>query len=167
MTFIGIDPGNSGGVAVDIGGKRYIHSIPLITTKTKVTVKGKQKIKTKNDINVPALVDILSVYSPQSIVVIELVHAMPGNGAVSMFNFGKGYGILIGICTALGHRVELVAPQTWKKEVLKGTAKDKQAAIDFALKNYPTLDISRPREGHYDGLADAICLLEYGIRNFS
>lgn len=49
-------------------------------------------------------------------VVMELVHAMPGQGVCSMFNFGRASGVADGaFALALPHlAVEEVAPQKWQ-----------------------------------------------------
>ena len=37
-----------------------------------------------------------------SVVVVEQVNAMPGQGVTSMFNFGQTFGAIKGVCAALG-----------------------------------------------------------------
>lgn len=98
-----------------------------------------------------------------TMVIIESVHAMPGQGVTSMFTFGKGYGQLIGLCQALDWPFILVTPQAWKAKVLAGTAKDKDAAIAFVRARFPSVNLVRPgcRKPH-DGIADAVCLAYYG-----
>jgi crossover junction endodeoxyribonuclease RuvC len=61
--------------------------------------------------------------------------------------------------------VELVTPQRWKGAVLHGTARDKQAAIAYCSRVFPGVSLVPPgcRVAH-DGLADSLCLLEYGRR---
>jgi crossover junction endodeoxyribonuclease RuvC len=101
---------------------------------------------------------------PINVVYIELVHAMKGQGVTSMFTFGKGYGQLIGFCQTLKLRYVLVTPQAWKKEVLVGTNKDKDAALEYCSRTYPNINLipERCRTPH-DGIADALCILTYAI----
>lgn len=69
-------------------------------------------------------------------VVIERVHAMPGNGAVSMFKFGRSLGVIEGVVAALGWPIIWVTPQAWKKHhgLLR---QDKDAARMLALETWP------------------------------
>ena len=65
------------------------------------------------------LIKIINLYGNKNCnVFIEKVHSMPGQGVASMFNFGKGYGIWIGILAALKISKTLVTPQEWKKEMM-------------------------------------------------
>lgn len=144
---IGIDPGKKGGVAYTaIDGIQAV-PMPLIGKD----IDGRILAQALNDI-IPDLV------------VIEKVHAMPKQGVTSMFNFGKGYGQLIGICEALFLPYILVTPQAWKKKVLAGTSKDKHAAIQYCQQRYPSVSLIPPRgRVPHDGMADAVCLVEYGM----
>lgn len=142
-----IDPGQKGGIAyIAPTGKAEGRPMPLA---------GKE-------IDGHELASQLRELAP-SLVIIEKVHSMPKQGVASTFKFGMGYGLVIGICDALSLPYRLVTPQTWKKAVLSGTAKDKDAAINFVRRAYPGVDLApgRLRVPH-DGIADAVCLAEYG-----
>ncbi len=144
--IVGIDPGKSGGVA----------SISReVATAFPMPILGKE-------IDGAALGYWLRCVSPET-VIIEKSQAMPGQGVTSMFNYGAGFGRLLGICEALGLPYRLVTPQRWKGVVLAGTAKDKDAAISFVRRAYPSINLTpgRKRKAH-DGIADAVCLAEYG-----
>lgn len=69
-------------------------------------------------------------------IVIERVHAMPGNGAASMFKFGRSLGVIEGVVAALGWPVVWQTPQAWKKHhgLLR---QDKDAARMLALETWP------------------------------
>ncbi|MDF3917497.1 hypothetical protein P3W43_01365 [Salinicola salarius] len=145
--IIGIDPGQKGGIAImteDRNACGYV--MPLA---------GKE-------IDGHELANYLRGL-PDVLVIIEKVHSMPKQGVASTFKFGMGFGIVIGVCEALGLPYRLVTPQAWKKAVLSGTAKDKSAAINFVRRAYPGLDLSPGRlRAPHDGIADAVCLAEYG-----
>lgn len=102
-----------------------------------------------------------------TLAIVEKVHSMPGQGVASTFKFGKGYGSLLGILAGLSIPVELVTPQAWKKIVLAGSPKDKDAAIAYVRRRFPDVPIvpERCRKPH-DGISDALCLLEFGLRSF-
>ena len=149
MTYIvGIDPGKKGGWAAKslIDGEIVVGVMPL----------------TGGEIDVRPL---LPLFQNAKLVVLEKVHAMPGQGTKSMFTFGMGYGKLIGACQVLGTPFIQVAPTTWKKLVLTDTQKDKNAAIFHVKSKYPTVELIQERcRIPHDGIADAVCLMEYGAR---
>jgi len=146
MSIMGIDPGKSGGIASITDGQAAGIPMPLV---------GK-------DIDGHELAAILRAAAPE-LVIIEKVGAMPKQGVTSTFNFGAGYGRLLGVCEALGIPYRLVTPQAWKKRVLAGTAKEKSDAIAFVKRAFPMVDLTpgQKRVPH-DGIADAVCLAEYG-----
>lgn len=146
MNIVGIDPGQSGGIALLNGTQAEGDVMPVI---------GKE-------IDGHEVARVLTAARPD-LVVIEKVSAMPKQGVTSTFNFGAGYGRLLGVCDALGIPYRLVTPQTWKKRVLAGTAKDKDAAVAFVKRGFPMVELTpgKKRVPH-DGIADAVCLAEYG-----
>lgn len=114
--IIGIDPGISGAIGIiDVKNDNIeVFDVPTIKIDNP---NRKAKQKTKNEYDKIAMGKLLSQYSKRKVVVVmEKVHAMPGQGVTSMFNFGRGVGIWEGIFAALGWEPELVTPQTWKKE---------------------------------------------------
>lgn len=75
------------------------------------------------------------------------------------------YGMIIMSLTASQIRYETVKPQTWKADILKGTAKDKEAAIEYVARKHPQVDLTpgKMRKPH-DGIADSVCIAEYGYK---
>ncbi|GAA0567591.1 hypothetical protein ACFQH5_15765 [Halomonas salifodinae] len=146
--IVGIDPGQTGGIAYIDDASGSSHAMPMPVTG--------------REIDGHELANALRGRSIRT-VIIEKVHAMPKQGVSSTFKFGMGFGLVIGVCEALGISYRLVTPQAWKKVVLAGTAKDKDAAISFVRRAYPSVDLTpgRKRVPH-DGMADALCLAEYG-----
>ena len=153
MKLLAIDPGQKGALA--------FYS-PLITNKVMVELMplgGKE-------IDYASLATIIKDFDPD-LAVVEKVGSMPGQGVTSMFTFGMGYGALFGILAALQVPTERVAPQTWKASVLKGTLKDKAAAIDYCRRVFPTVPLVPPRcRKPHDGIADALCILSYAQRTW-
>lgn len=147
---VGIDPGKSGGVALITPSGASGLPMPLV---------GKE-------IDGRYLAQWLRRVGPE-LVIVEKVGAARVNGrpqgGTSMFTFGTGFGKLLGVLEAVGIPHRLVTPQTWKSVVLKGTAKDKAAAIEFVHRAYPLVDLMPGRcRTPQDGIADAVCLAEYG-----
>ena len=96
-TFIGIDPGKKGGSAV-------------IRDDVAVAYKIRDTLGDNRD-----LFEQISEYS-NSFCLIEEVHAMPGYGVRSMFEFGKNFGMLLTFLHSNYIAFETVTPQTWQRE---------------------------------------------------
>lgn len=146
---VGIDPGLRGGLALVISQAdpaAYVEEMPIA---------GKE-------IDAAELALFLRGWAPD-VVYLEKVGPMPKQGVVSVFTFGVGYGIVKGVVASLGVRLELVTPQTWKAQVLAGTKKDKDAAVDYCRRAYPLVKlVPKGCRVAHDGMADALCLAEYG-----
>jgi crossover junction endodeoxyribonuclease RuvC len=149
MNYFGIDPGKTGGVALITA---------LFTKVWPMPIKDKE-------VDCRELKEILSSVKVAT-VFIEKVHAMPGQGVTSMFNFGQGYGKIKGCLEAMGMEYQLVTPQAWKKLVLEGMdwKKRKVASVEYCQDHYPDISLLRtPRcKKPHDGLSDALCIAEYG-----
>lgn len=174
-TFIGIDPGKTGGVAIiSLSGIKLI-DCPVIEIETKVkskkpnltlidqaadkgTVKSKTKITTKSN---PALMasELAQLVTSNSIIAIESVHSMPGQGVRSTFDFGTNFGIWLGVIATLNIPMELVTPQEWKKHYgLIGKKKDASRII--AVQLFPQMAVELKLK-KYNGRAEALLLAEY------
>ena len=149
--YIGIDPGKSGGIAI------------ILEDEVKVT----PMILAGKDVDVGAVAHwigyITNNYPTTVIACIEKVHSMPKQGVASSFKFGFVTGVMHGIIRTLGIPLHMVTPQAWKKRILAGTPKDKDAAIDFCRRVYPNVNLlatERSRVPH-SGIADALCIAKY------
>ena len=92
---------------------------------------------------------------------VERVSAFPGEGVVSAFSFGKGYGIWLGLITMIGWSLTLVAPQTWKKVMMHDMNKDKDASRLRALQLHPQLSDQLSRKKDHN---DIKIILPFNIR---
>ena len=91
---------------------------------------------------------------------------MPGQGVVSMFNFGHNLGYIEGLLQAFDIPYQLVPPQTWKKEFC--VTSDKNTSIEVCRKLFPHVSLlptSRSRKPS-DGMAEAMLMAEYARRRF-
>ncbi len=125
MRLLSIDPGITGAlVAWNDGIETAVYPMPFL----KVKVAGKKNLQKRLDLK--ALDKIFLEVSPH-IVVIEKVHAMPGQGVTSMFNFGFAFGAVCTLAATYADETHLIQPSAWKKhfDLLK-TAKS--AATDLA-----------------------------------
>jgi crossover junction endodeoxyribonuclease RuvC len=152
MNIIAFDPGQKGGIAIHRQGVTAAYPMPMA---------GKS-------LDLPSIgPDLVRSHSPD-IAIIEKVGAMPGQGVTSTFTFGMGYGQIQGLLAGMGIPIELVQPQIWKKIILAGSPKDKDAAIAYCRRAFPNVPLVMPRcRTPHDGVADALCILQYGIRTFS
>ncbi len=147
MKILAIDPGKTGGIALLGVPNPVADMMPLCGS----------------DIDGKKIADMLRRIQPD-LVILEKVHSMPKQGVASTFKFGESYGRIKGILEGLGIPYQLVTPQEWKKHVLKGTKKDKDAAIQHVRRKYPTINlIPPPKRTPQDGIADAVCIAEYGV----
>ena len=97
MRFVGIDPGKNGGFALLDNGNAHAWKMP----------------ETEKDVQ--DLFEELAL-GEKVFCLIEEVHAMPGQGVVSMFSFGRNYGMLRAMLVANYIPFETVTPQTWQRE---------------------------------------------------
>lgn len=153
MNYIGVDPGLTGGLAALTSQGIILKIMPAVPV-------GK-----RNQIDEKAVVDWFRLFADQPTrIYIELVHAMPKQGVVSMFTFGTGWGLVRGICAGLGLSYELVRPQEWKKTVLIGQPKGSDYLVASRLwPNAEWLASKRCKKPH-DGLVHAALIAEYGRR---
>ncbi len=149
MWTIGIDPGQKGAVCVlNPDGKiDEMFKMPII------------KLTKGHDIYITSLISKLSewVNPIRAVAFVEKCQAMPGQGIVSMFNYGRGYGQIVGALTAMGFPVTLVHPKTWKNKMTKDMSKGKDAHIQRVSQLY-----GLSLEKSQDGVADAILIATYG-----
>lgn len=149
--IIGIDPGNTGAIAVlDINGFVEVHDMPLMANGKKNQVNGAELSKIIRDIRNRAAGDVHAV--------VEKVGAMPGQGVSSMFNFGMGYGVIQGVLAGARVSYSPVTPQKWKKAAGL-TGKEKDMARTVAQQLYPEAPLGRKKD---IGRADAILIARYG-----
>jgi len=112
----GIDPGLKGGVAVYYNRHiQYAFSMPVdsegeIDVRRLFTMIRKIRDYIRFELGGKCKRDYVAY--------IEKVGAMPGQGVVSMFTFGSGYGI-VKSAFRLHMETHFVTPQSWKKIVLK------------------------------------------------
>lgn len=95
---------------------------------------------------------------------IEKVGTMPRDGRVGAFNFGKGYGIWLGLLAATRTPYAEIQPQRWQSKMLAGLARGPQtkvSAVTAAKSLFPDLPIKVKADW---GMADAVLIAEYARR---
>ena len=154
MIIFGIDPGQTGAIAVLHNG--HIEQVFDMPTMARLHGKGQQ-------VDAYTLTSkLLSAASGhnQRRAVIEAVSAMPGQGVSSMFRFGESLGIVLGVLGALQIPVRWISPAKWKRAAGL-TGKDKDAARTLALQLHPEVGDMLGRKKD-TGRADAICIAHFG-----
>lgn len=154
MTILGIDPGLFGALAFIDGANVRTYDMPVLALK--------RNGKSKNEPDFLELARIIrDVEGVPSFAVVEQVSAMPGQGVSSMFAFGKTYGGILGVLSALSIRTELVAPVTWKRwhRIKPDSGKDASRAAAKNLFPQQAGLFARVKD---DGRADATLIAVWG-----
>ena len=153
MRIIGIDPGLSGAIAVLEDSKiKELFDMPVMPD-------GKKKKRQLNSALLVKLIkDKIKNYE-DTVMVVEQVNAMPGQGVTSMFNFGQTFGAIKGICAALGLPIYFVRPAKWKKHFeLINASKD--ASRTKAIEMYPSISEQLSKKKDVNK-SDAILIARY------
>ena len=142
MTYVGIDPGAKGGIAVmdDKGFSVFPYS-------------DSQLLKVA-----------ASLTDEDARCCLEQVHSMPKQGVSSTFKFGVSYGFIKGVLESHEISYQEIPPQRWKKEF--GLNSDKAASIEVCRRLFPSavLRASERCRTDNDGMAEALLMAEYARR---
>ena len=153
MRIIGIDPGLSGGIAILENNKiEKIFDMPVMPD-------GKKNKRQLNSALLAQLIKDNIKNIEDTVMVVEQVNAMPGQGVTSMFNFGQTFGAIKGICAALSLPIFFVRPAKWKKHFeLINSSKD--ASRTKAIEMYPLIaeKLSKKKDVNK---SDAILIARY------
>jgi len=171
--ILSVDPGLTGAIAIYKNGRFTVRDIPNFVEKN-----GK---KNKTRFNIPGFVDIVrketefkklktmdgsdvSVRQGKSNIsihgAVEKIHSMPGQGVSSMFSMGRASILPEAVFASLGIGYTLITPQQWKKELMYGMGKDKDAGRLRCLQMFPYLSDSLSRKKDHNR-ADAVLIGEY------
>lgn len=152
---IGIDGGNNGALVV-LRDRTIIEKMVMPTLKTN---------DSRNEYDCQAIVEFLSNY-PDATVILEKAHAMPLLGTVQAFNFGKSFGTMIGILSALKMRYHVVHAKTWQTILFRdqphGDTKKASAIVAQRLFPGESFVATDKSKKIHDGLTDATLLAYYG-----
>ncbi len=147
--IIGIDPGMSGGVAI-LDEYGNVQAFPMPVKEKQIDI---------------ATLSLSVMFEDVELIAIEKVHAFPGQGVTSMFNFGVIYGMLLAWSYIISDTVIEVSPRKWMKNF---PGEGKERSISFVQKNYPQVNLLPGRKKvPHDGMADAVCIAHYAFNNLS
>jgi crossover junction endodeoxyribonuclease RuvC len=153
--IIGIDSGLGGALAfLDPAAPQRLEiaDMPVLTLA-----------RNKRTIDVHALAAALERFDSAH-AFLEQASARPGQGTVSMFNFGKSFGAVLGILAARGISYTLVSPGSWKRAMQVPAAKDGARARASQL--LPASSHLWPRVKDH-GRAESALLALFGARHFA
>ena len=146
MRYIGIDPGKSGSVSLIANELVHVCPTPLC----------------EKEYDVAKMYEMLDDIKNDSFCIIERAQAMPGQGTVSMFTFGKGYGLWLMALAACKIPFQVIHSRVWTRKMLDGApGEGKERAYLVARRLFPNWDPKLKKEHEY---ADSILLAEYGRR---
>ena len=155
--WMGLDPGKQGAVAVlTDGGNAYAEALQHVDGFVDLVRIG--SFLEESGLDAESMAGA----------VVEKVAAMPHRrmGARSAFNFGVGFGQLVGLMQATAWPYELVPAGVWQKAVLRSfkRGQSKAASIAHVMRVYPLLDLAPgQRRKPHDGMADAVCIAEWAM----
>ena len=153
MIIIGIDPGITGAISI-LENKKVID-----VYDTPTMIDGKKNKRQVNGAQITNIIKEIISNNKEVVVVVEQVNAMPGQGVTSMFNFGQSFGVIKGICSALGIPIYFVRPTKWKKHFnLIKTNKD--ASRTKVIEIYPEISSKLPRKKD-SNKADAVLIASF------
>lgn len=157
--YCGIDGGLSGALSIldDTGQLLEMRVMPILPVSNG-----------RNEYDCQKILEILLKY-PNATVILEKAQFTPKLGGIASFSFGKSYGMMIGMLSALKMRYHLVAARTWQKEMLAdiNSENTKDASAIIAKRLYPEqsfLATERSRKIH-SGCTDSILIATYGQRH--
>ena len=153
MRIFGIDPGIAGAIAI-LDEKKIVDAIDLPTM-----ADGKKNKRQLNSAHLSQYISSNITNINKTVVVVEQVNAMPGQGVTSMFNFGQTFGAIKGISATLKLPIFFVRPSKWKKHFeLINSSKD--SSRTKAIEMYPSLsgDLSKKKDVNK---SDAILIARY------
>jgi hypothetical protein len=149
MTFIGIDPGSKGAVAmIKDGGTTFTDCLPYDGRKS---------------LDVHRLKDLLTVDGDCRIFVEKPMLLARQGGSLTT---GTNYGRILATIELMRLPYREVSPQTWVSKLLGKTGGDKGFALAKVKQLFPNAELILPRcKVPHDGIVDALLIAEWGRRH--
>ena len=159
--IIGIDPGLTGALAYF---KLDEHDEPQLIGVRDMPIMANQHGKGKT-VDCLALVDLMRPFEGKcKVVIIERVQAMPKDGAVGAFKFGKTAMAPEALCAAYLLPIHFIMPGVWKR-VARLIGKPKGVSIARAKTQWPEhAELFRLKK--HEGRAEAALIGYFGYKNY-
>lgn len=135
----------------------------------KIVMPTMPTTNSRNEYDCHKIIAFLLKY-PDAVVILEKAHPMPKLGTVQAFNFGKGYGMMLGLLAALKMRHHIVHARTWQIVLFRDqpSGDTKKASRIIAQRLFPGENFTateRSKKTH-DGLTDATLIAYFGQMNY-
>lgn len=181
--ILGIDPGLDGALAFydPRSGALEVQDMPTVSFKRRARARGGEALFAGIDEDAPeaaapksakarlvrrvdaaGLAGAILVNGEVDVAFVEFVSASPQMGVTSAFNFGCGYGQVLGVLAGRGIPYTAVPPAVWK--VRLSVPREKSAARARASQLLPKHAHLWPLAKH-DGRAEAALIALYGSKN--
>lgn len=155
-TYIGVDPGASGAIAILHNGTLSVFDAPIL----KLTKGGKTRTRLDEATFFDLVRGNVALIDTEIVAVIEDVGGMMKQSPSAAFNFGATCGAMRMAFVAAGVRVHMTAPADWKSKArLIGKGKDDSRAL--AMQCWPAHRHLFARKGD-DGRAEASLIAKFG-----
>ena len=152
MLTLGIDPGLSGALAIlsDDGALELLADLPVVSDRTLKWIDG------------CALQSIIldALQGRPAVAMVERVSSMPKQGIASAFQFGVGFGSILGVLQALRLPIAFVRPAVWKQAY--GLTREKRVSLHKARLMFPAAELHLAK---HEGRAEALLIAEYARRS--
>lgn len=172
--IIGCDIGLSGGIVFFDSVSKSVLSIYNMPTNRVTTSSGREKGILDLE-RLKFILEIPKVHKESAIVVLENVHAFPGQGVVAIATLLEQKGTIRGLAKGLGYDEHLVEPKTWQKyfdivppQDLKGTSAKqtkalrkkwlKSVSLETARDLFPEWKDTKLERNDAHGLSDALLI---------
>jgi len=165
MIVMGIDPGQTGGLAwvtEDLTKLHFDGAVGLVDAISMPLIKLTKK-PTLDLLEVHCWFDHLEYADEQWAVVIENVHAMPAQGVSSSFQFGRMFGAVEVMAQTYSQKIIYVTPQKWKRHF--GLLKtNKSASVAKATELYGDEHWKLKK---HEGVAEAALIATWGLHQLT
>ena len=177
---VGIDIGITGGISFfDIISGEVLGLYNMPTVEIEVSKKKKKFIDIQR---LRHILEIPKVHGESALIVLESVHAFPGQGVVAMATLMEQKGIIRGLCSGLGYDEFLVEPKMWQKyydmippKDLKGTSASKtktlrkqwlkDTSLEKARSLFPEWAETKLASKTAHGLSDSLLIGKWYLEN--
>lgn len=176
--LISVDIGLTGGIAFfDWHSKELVGLYEMPSEK--ITTKSGRNKGQLNVQRVKFILEIPKKHGDTAMVIMENVHAFPGQGVVAMATLMEQKGIIRGICTGLEYEEYLVEPKAWQSyygmippKDLKGSTGSKTKTLRKKWLKDKSVEIAenlfpewKDKMKKSNGMSDAMLIGNYKINH--
>lgn len=156
MIYMGVDPGNTGAVAVLYPEAKFYDASTEVYDCPELMADRPRLIKR-------IVVNARNMKMPIC-ALIEKVNAFYKSSAKSAFEFGGNFYAWQAILACYKIPYEFVSPKKWQKEMFDSAKKQedtKKQSIELASRLWPNIEFKTSRGRDLDGRADALLIVSY------